>query len=338
MAGDQESPVQDAPEAAAQLPSGRLILEIEWGGLGSEPGQLDHPSGIAVGPDGAIYVSDGGNARVQRFTPDGEHLATWTLPTTSRPVGLVVRPDGVTLVTNFTGDEVFVLDADGTLVATWDDEADPFQAPSGIALTPEGTVLVVEFMGHRVRELDANGRFLRFLTGGPAATAYVADRPPIPGMSDMQEMAAAGEMTSMGGKAPGNPDGLYMFPSDVAVAPDGTIYVTNTHAYELLVFTSTGDFSAGWGSKGADPGQWEIPVGVVVDQAGRIYVADSANFRVQVLDAAGDALLLSRADERWYQTTRRIYSPTDIAVTADGKLYVADFASSKVQRFRISLP
>ncbi len=129
-----------------------------------------------------------------------------------------------------------------------------------------------------------------------------------------------------------------LFPSDAAVAPDGTIYVTNTHAYELLVFTSNGDFSAGWGTKGGEPGQWEVPVGVAIDQAGRIHVADSANFRVQVLDAAGKALLTSRADERWYQTTRRIYSPTDIAVDADGRLYVADFAASKVQRFRLDLP
>ena len=333
---DRESPVQEAPEAAAaQLPLGRLIFETEWGGRGSEPGQLDNPSGIAVGTDGNIYVSDSGNARVQRFTPDGEHLDTWQLPTTSRPVGLVVRPDGVTLVTDFTEDQVLVLDADGAVVATWADEADPFQAPSGIALTPQGTVLVVEFMGQRVRELDADGRFIRFLTGGPAATDYVATRAPIPGM---EEMAAAGQMADMGGQVSGNPDGLYMFPSDAAVAPDGTIYVTNTHAYELLVFTSTGDFSAAWGTKGGEPGQWEIPVGVAIDQAGRIHVADSANFRVQVLDAAGEPLLTSRADERWYQTTRRIYSPTDIAVDADGRLYVADFAASKIQRFRLDLP
>ena len=266
---------------------------------------------------------------MQRFTPDGEHLDTWQLPTTSRPVGLVVRPDGVTLVTDFTGDQVLVLDADGAVVATWADEADPFQAPSGIVLTPQGTVLVVEFMGQRVRELDADGRFIRFLTGGPAATDYVATRAPIPGMA---EMAGSGETIS------GNPDGLYMFPSDVAVASDGTIYVTNTHAYELLVFTSNGDLSAGWGAKGGEPGQWEVPVGVAIDQAGRIHVADSANFRVQVLDATGEPLLTSRADERWYQTTRRIYSPTDIAVDADGRLYVADFAASKIQRFRVNLP
>ena len=305
------------------------------GGRGSEPGQLDTPSGITVGTDGNIYVSDSGNARVQLFTPDGEHLDTWQLPTTSRPVGLVVRPDGVTLVTDFTGDQVLVLDADGTVVATWADEADPFQAPSGIALTPQGTVLVVEFMGQRVRELDADGRFIRFLTGGPAAADHVANRAPIPGM---EKMAAADQMAHMAGKISGNPDGLYMFPSDVAVAPDGTVYVTNTHAYELLVFTSNGDFSAGWGTKGGEPGQWEIPVGVATDQAGRIHVADSANFRVQVLDATGEPLLTSRADERWYQTTRRIYSPTDIAVDADGRLYVADFAASKVQRFRLDLP
>ena len=308
------------PEAVS-APLGSLIFETEWGGRGSEPGQLHNPSGIAVGVDGNIYVSDSGNARVQVFTPDGRHLATWQLPSTSRPVGLALRPDGVAFVTDFTGDQVFVLDAGGTVVTTWFDEADPFQAPSGITLTPHGTVLVVEFMGQRVRELDADGRFIRFISGGPTAADYVASRAPIPGM---EQMAAAGQ--------------LYIYPSDAAVAPDGTIYVTNTHAYELLVFAPNGELSAGWGEKGAEPGQWEVPVGVATDQAGRIYVADSANFRVQVLDATGDALLMSRADERWYETTRKNYSPTDVAVAADGRLYVADFAASKVQRFRLDLP
>ncbi len=303
--------------------NGRLIFETEWGGRGERPGQFFDPSGIDVGPDGRVYVADSGNARLQVFTPDGEHVATWPLPNSSRPTGLVVRADGVTLVADFTGDRILVLGADGTIQDTWaggTDEVADLAAPSGIALTPSGTVVVVEFMGQQVRELDSEGRFLRFIDGGSSAARHVTERLPIPGMEEM----AAGR--------------LYAFPSDAVVAPNGTLYVTNTHAYEVLVFGPNRELAAGWGTKGAEPGQWEVPVGLDLDQAGNLYIADSANFRVQVLGPDGSPLVVTRANERWYETTRKIYSPLDVAVAPSGRLYVADFAAAKIQRFRIELP
>ena len=141
----------------------------------------------------------------------------------------------------------------------------------------------------------------------------------------------------MGEGNPGNPHGLFLFPSDAAVGPDGTIYVSNTHAYEILAFDSNGDLRESWGTKGSGAGEWEVPLGVATDAAGNLYVADSANFRVQAISPDGQPLLVSRADERWWVATRRIYSPTDVAVGPEGRLYVADFAASKVQRFRALL-
>ncbi len=316
-----------------------LVLEAEWGGEGSEPGQLDHPSGVAVGPDGDVYVADSGNARVQVFTRDGDVLAVWPLPEGSRPVKVAPRADGTTLVADFTGDQVLVLDTEGRITERWRgaDGGPGFQAPSGLAVTPDNTTLLVTFMGQRVYELDAHGEIMRYLDGGEEAGRHVAARAEIPGMSDL--LAAARSHAGMGATEPGNPHGLYAFPSDVAVATDGTIYVSNTHAYEILVFDPSGALRVAWGMKGSEPGQWEVPVGLAVDPRGHVFVADSANFRVQVIDATGTPLLASRDDERWYRTTERIYSPTDVAVDPDdGRVYVADFAASKVQRFRIELP
>ena len=56
-------------------PEGELLAE--WGGLGSELGQLRSPTGIVVGPDGRIYVTESGGHRVQVFSSEGTFLDTW---------------------------------------------------------------------------------------------------------------------------------------------------------------------------------------------------------------------------------------------------------------------
>ena len=48
-------------------PTGTLLTQ--WGTLGDANSQFRHPTGVAVGPDGNIYVIDTGNDRIQRFTP-----------------------------------------------------------------------------------------------------------------------------------------------------------------------------------------------------------------------------------------------------------------------------
>jgi len=325
--------------AEEPAPSGRLVFETEWGAPGSDPGQLDHPMGIAVGPGDRVYVADGGNERIQVFSPDGDLLAVWNLPAGSRPTGLLARADGSLLVADYTGDRILVLDSAGTVQAEWGGSGtDPGQltAPSGLAQGDDGSVLVVEFMGQRVQELDASGHFVRFVDGGDEAMAHVAQRQSGMGSMDHGSMAPPGPM---GAAAGGNPHGLFSFPSDAAVSPGGAVYVSNAHAYEILVFDRDGSLSAGWGTKGSDPGQWEVPVGLALDADGNLYVADSANFRVQVLDPQGRPLLASRADERWYRADgKKLYSPTDLAIDSRGRLYVVNFAASRIERFRVELP
>lgn len=78
-----------------------------------------------------------------------------------------------------------------------------------------------------------------------------------------------------------------ILPSDVAVAPDGRIYIVDGGNHRIVVYRKNGDFAAILGNKGSGAGQFYKPLGITVDKKGRIYVADTGNHRVQVFDQAG---------------------------------------------------
>ena len=70
--------------------SGRKIRE--WGRAGTGPGELNLPHGIAVSPEGDVYVADRENGRVQWFTTEGEYLGEWQYG--GRVLSVAFSPDG----------------------------------------------------------------------------------------------------------------------------------------------------------------------------------------------------------------------------------------------------
>jgi DNA-binding beta-propeller fold protein YncE len=75
----------------------------KWGSLGTEPGQFDGPSGLAVDNEDNIYVTENDNHRIQKFTSDGEFLASWGSEGIgdgqfNRPEGIDVDPLGRAIV------------------------------------------------------------------------------------------------------------------------------------------------------------------------------------------------------------------------------------------------
>jgi DNA-binding beta-propeller fold protein YncE len=49
----------------------------EWGKPGTGPGEFNTPHGIAIAPDGRVYVADRENGRIQWFDPNGKYLGEW---------------------------------------------------------------------------------------------------------------------------------------------------------------------------------------------------------------------------------------------------------------------
>jgi DNA-binding beta-propeller fold protein YncE len=117
-----------------------------------------------------------------------------------------------------------------------------------------------------------------------------------------------------------SPD-LFDQPTDVAIAPDGDIFVTDSHRNgrnnRVVRFTKDGKYVKEWGRKGSGPGELSEPHTIAIDSRGRLFVGDRENNRIQIFDRDGNYL------DQWRQFGR----PSGIVITRDDTLYVADSES-----------
>jgi sugar lactone lactonase YvrE len=120
----------------------------------------------------------------------------------------------------------------------------------------------------------------------------------------------------------GDPPARLNQPMDVAVAPNGDIFVAEgdhggTSVGRISKFSADGTFLTSWGRPGSGRGELRIPHGLAFDAQGRLYVADRGNHRVQIFDQAGNYL-----DEY-----RQFGRPSDVFIDASGLLYAIDSES-----------
>jgi peptidylamidoglycolate lyase len=106
-------------------------------------------------------------------------------------------------------------------------------------------------------------------------------------------------------------------PTDVAVAADGSFYVSDGYRNSrVLRFSKEGRYLFSWGRKGSGPGEFEVPHSIALDRAGHLYVADRNNARIQVFDSVGHFLA------EW--KGQSVGRPWAVRVGVDGYVYVID--------------
>ncbi len=138
------------------------------------------PRGVAVGPDGNVYVTDTGNKRVVIFTPDGKYVRQISSNVTpdkttqnypynqqgemNEPVGVVVGPDGSVYVANSLNNRIQKFDSTGKPVAMWTIPAGGWAAGSYLepflAMDSKGDVYATEPTGAKVVEFGPDGKVL----------------------------------------------------------------------------------------------------------------------------------------------------------------------------------
>jgi sugar lactone lactonase YvrE len=121
---------------------------------------------------------------------------------------------------------------------------------------------------------------------------------------------------------------LFDQPTDVVIAPNGDIFVTDSHRMEVgkpgaslnnrvVKFTKDGKFVKEWGKKGSGRGEMSEPHAIAMDSRGRLFVGDRENNRIQIFDQDGTFI------DEWRQFGR----PSGIFITRDDTIYVADSES-----------
>jgi sugar lactone lactonase YvrE len=132
--------------------TGKLLFK--FGKKGGEPGEMLHPTNIAIGPNGDVFVVETSNFRVQRFTPDGKHVRFYgavgdTSGKFARPKGIAIDREGLMHVADAAFQNVQVFDTNtGKLLLAYGqpEKGDGLSLPAAVRIDYDHVPLFKRFV------------------------------------------------------------------------------------------------------------------------------------------------------------------------------------------------
>ncbi|MCF7764891.1 MAG: 6-bladed beta-propeller [Verrucomicrobia bacterium] len=270
------------------------------GSRGTGVGQFNKPRSLAIDASDNLYVVDM-TGRVQKFSPDGQFLASVQMPQTDlgKPKGMCRDHDGNIIVIEPHYSRVNHLSLALETLAQWGSkgtEPGMLSLPRAAAVTSSGQIYVSEY--------GQVERVQRFTGDGQRAELLIGSRGTEPGQFN-------------------RPEGLGLDAGD-------RLYVADSCNHRIQVFDANGQFLRAYGKPGSGPGELSYPYDVQIDTSGLQFVCEFGNSRIQVFDADGHSLeILGQAGA----APGELNNPWSLALDSVGNLYVADSRNHRVQKF-----
>jgi RHS repeat-associated protein len=350
----------------------RTINTVAGGGSNTGDGEkateayLAGTTGVAVAADGTFVISDTNAQTIRKVKSDGTITTIAgtgafcssptspcgdgglaTLAQLANPQHLAIGPDGSVYIADIQDRRVRKVDPSGIITTVagngqqcsvttspCGDGGPATQAsvtnPAGVAVAPDGSLYIADLGDERIRKVATDG------------TIYT--------------IAGTGNQGSAGDGGPASEAEFYG-PNDVALGPDGTLYIADEYNYRVRAVSPQGIIStvAGSGTKSClfqqcgDGGPAVdavlLPADVTVGPDASVYIADELTNSIREVGTNGIITSIAGTGKSGFisgdagpATDATLVLPDAVAFSPDNTLLEAEAGSSRIRRIGIALP